>query len=137
MAERRNVIRRDSRGRFARAAGAKVATKTAARKVRKSAVRKTKQSYVKGSFTRNLFVGESDTGHKGFKVGAELRSPAGRSVVGKAIVGYHGRPDRRVDVTPRLDKPKKALVVTVKPNPGRKKRAAPSSKTTAGTRLKR
>jgi hypothetical protein len=54
------------------------------------------------------------------KVGAEFRTPAGRGGVVKGIAGYHGRPDRRLDITPRLNKAAKTLTVTVKPHSARK-----------------
>lgn len=141
--------KRDSRGRFSRVAGVKVATKAAGRAVGRKATRKVRQSYVKGSFEKNLEIGQGGA-YKGVKVGAEFRTPAGRGALVKGIVGYHGKPDRRLDVTPKLDKPKRELTVRVRPNPARKTsapsakatagsktRTSPSRSTSAGTRLKR
>ncbi|WP_324189087.1 hypothetical protein [Nocardia otitidiscaviarum] len=126
----------------AKAAGrvASAATRTGARKVRASA----RGAYVQGSFEKHLAVGQGGD-YKGVKVGAEFRTPSGRGLVTKAIVGYHGKPDRRLDVTPKLDKPNRALTVTVKPNPGRKsgagtkatKASAPASPSDAAGRKKR
>ncbi|WP_068380966.1 hypothetical protein [Rhodococcus sp. EPR-157] len=120
----RRKPKRDSRGRFSRVAGAKVATKTATRAVGRKASAKVRQSYVKGSFEKNLEVGQGGA-YKGAKVGAEFRTPAGRGALVKGIVGYHGKPDRRLDVTPTLDKPKRELTVRVRPNSARKM-SAPS-----------
>ncbi|MFC6014096.1 hypothetical protein [Nocardia lasii] len=128
---RRNY-KRDKRGRFSSVAGAKVAgTAKAARKVARGAAQTgarkvsagARGAYVQGSFEKHLEVGQGGD-YKGVKVGAEFRTPTGRGVVGKAIVGYHGKPDRRLDVTPKLDKPTKTLTVTVKPNAGAKVRGA-------------
>ncbi|GAA2053005.1 hypothetical protein [Williamsia deligens] len=95
------AYRRDARGRFA-AAGTKISN-----------------SYVSGSFTRNLAVGRGGA-YKGVKVGAEFRTPAGRGAVVKGIVGYHGKPDRRLDITPGLDKSAKKVTVSARPNPSRR-----------------
>ncbi|MBF6210703.1 hypothetical protein IU487_06525 [Nocardia puris] len=124
----RRTYKRDARGRFARMAGTKVgATATAARRAARSAAatgaRKAASSargaYVSGSFEKHLEVGQGGD-YKGVKLGAEFRTPGGRGVLTKAIVGYHGKPDRQLDVTPKLDKPARTLTVTVKPNPARK-----------------
>lgn len=130
------TYRRDNRGRFA-SAGTKVsatakgvrratkaATATGAKKVATGA----RKSYVSGSFTRNLEVGQGG-GYKGVKVGAEFRTPSGRGALVKGIVGYHGKPNRRLDITPSLDKSQKRVTVAAKPNPNR--RAG------AGTKLRR
>ncbi|WP_307109747.1 hypothetical protein [Rhodococcus sp. SORGH_AS_0303] len=141
--------KRDRNGRFATTAGtaaraAKSATKASGRK----ATKKVRRAYVNGSFEKNLEVGQGGD-YKGVKVGAEFKSPAGRGAVVKGIVGYHGKPDRRVDVTPKLDKPAKTVTVTVKPNPtrasstprrasaGSKTMRSPSSSTAAGRKAHR
>lgn len=87
--------------------------------------RKHRPRYVKGSFTRNLYVGQGGS-YKGAKVGAEFRTPGGRGVIVKGIAGYHGKPDRRLDVTPSYNKAARAATVTAKPNPRRKPRPKPS-----------
>lgn len=145
----RRKAKRDSNGRFSRVAGAKVATKAAGRAVGRKTTRKVRQSYVKGSFEKNLEIGQGGN-YKGANVGVEFRTPAGRGALVKGIVGYHGKPDRLLDVTPKLDKPKRELTVRVRPNPARnvsapsaktsagsKTRSAPSKSTSAGTRLRR
>lgn len=86
-------------------------------------------AYVKGSFEKHLTVGQGGD-YKGVKIGAEFRSPAGRGVLVKGIVGVHGRPDRRVDVTPSLDKAQRKLTVTARANPARRSAAA-------GTKVRR
>jgi hypothetical protein len=118
----RRAYKRDRHGRFAKGAGRSAARKTA-RAVARGTGRRVRRSYVAGSFTRNLDVGQGGS-YKGVKVGAEFRTPAGRGVAVKGIVGYQGRPERRLDVTPRLNKTKREFTVTVKKNP-------------AGRRLKR
>ncbi|MBF6161359.1 hypothetical protein IU438_04785 [Nocardia cyriacigeorgica] len=120
----RRTYKRDSRGRFARVSGVKVGhTVKAARRVAsntaRTGARKVGNTYVSGSFEKHLEVGQGGD-YKGVKLGAEFRTPSGRGAVTKAIVGYHGKPDRRLDVTPKLDKPNRELTVTVKPNPARK-----------------
>lgn len=124
------VQRRDRLGRFA-GAGSKVAssTKAATATAGKKATKSVSNAYVKGSFEKHLTVGQGGD-YKGVKIGAEFRSPAGRGVVAKGIVGYHGKPDRRLDVTPSLDKAQKKLTVTARPNPA-------SRKATAGTKVRR
>lgn len=104
MARRRRTYKRDRIGRFARNAGTKVATN--------------RPRYVAGSFERNLEVGQSGA-FKVAKAGAEFRTPAGRGVLVKGIVGVHGKPDRRIDVTPALNKQARELTVTARPNPNR------------------
>ena len=120
----RRVQKRDRLGRFA-GAGSKVAssTKAATANAGKKATGAASTASVKGSFEKHLTVGQG-CDYKGVKVGAEFRSLAGRGVVAKGIVGYHGRPDRRLDVTPSLDKAQKKLTVTAKPNPARRSAAA-------------
>ncbi|MCD2119109.1 MULTISPECIES: hypothetical protein [Rhodococcus] len=103
---------------------ARAATKTGATKVATGVGK----SYVSGSFSKNLVVGQG-VEYKGVKVGAEFKTPKGRGVLVKGIVGYHGKPDRRFDITPELNKTQKKLSVHATPNPNR--RAA------AGTKLKR
>lgn len=116
-------------GKFAAGTGgAKVTARKARRAVR--------DAYVKGSFEKNLHVGTGGS-YKGAKVGAEFRSPNGRGVLVKGIVGYHGKPDRKIDVTPSLDKPTKTLTVTVKPNPGRKPTAARPPQKGSGRKVKK
>lgn len=124
---RRNY-KRDSRGRFARVSGAKVgstakAARRAARSATASGARRVsagvRGAYVSGSFEKNLEVGQGGD-YKGVKIGAEFQTPSGRGVLTKAIVGYHGKPDRRLDVTPKLDKPARELTITVRPNTARK-----------------
>lgn len=120
------IYKRDRLGRFA-GAGAKLSAsakgaKAAASKATKSSAKKVGgkvgDAYVEGSFTKHLEVGQGGD-YKGVKVGAEFRAPSGRAVMMKGIAGYHGKPDRRLDVTPRLDKSQKKLTVTAKPNPAR------------------
>ena len=122
--------RRDRLGRFA-GAGSKVvgSTKAATANAGKKASKSVSNAYVKGSFEKHLTVGQGGD-YKGVKIGAEFRSPAGRGVLVKGIVGVHGRPDRRLDVTPSLDKAQKRLTVTARPNPT-------SRKATAGTKVRR
>ncbi|MFI6399528.1 hypothetical protein ACIBED_15580 [Rhodococcus coprophilus] len=135
MARRRNY-RRDRLGRFA-GTGTKVAnTAKGARTAAKSATRPgaTKvatgvgKSYVSGSFSKNLVVGQGGE-YKGVKVGVEFKTPKGRGVLAKGIVGYHGKPDRRVEIKPDLDLKQKKLTVNATPNPNRK--------ASAGTKLKK
>lgn len=141
--------KRDRNGRFAKTAGtAARAVKSATKASGRKATRKVRRAYVKGSFEKNLEVGQSGA-YKGVKVGAEFTSPAGRGVVVKGIVGYHGKPDRLIDVKPKLNKPAKTLTVAVRPNPARStsavKRATagsktmrtPSSSTGAGRKVRR
>ncbi|WP_019288712.1 hypothetical protein [Rhodococcus pyridinivorans] len=103
---------------------AKAATKTSAKKVTTGVGK----SYVSGSFSKNLVVGQGGE-YKGVKVGAEFKTPKGRGVLVKGIVGYSGPPNRRLDITPKLDKAQKKLSVHATPNSNR--RAA------AGTKLRR
>ncbi|AFA73689.1 hypothetical protein GPOL_c26680 [Gordonia polyisoprenivorans VH2] len=105
------------------ASAAKSATTASVRKAARSAGSKASDAYVSGSFTKNLEIGQGGD-YKGVKVGAEFRTPKGRGALVKGIVGYHGKPDRRVDVTPTLDKPAKKVTVTAKPNPASKSAAA-------------
>ncbi|MDV7135404.1 hypothetical protein [Williamsia muralis] len=114
----RRKYRRDRIGRFARNAGTKVAAN--------------RPRYVAGSFERNLEVGQGGA-YKGVKAGAEFRTPAGRGVLVKGIVGVHGSPERRVDVTPSLDKQARALTFTARPNPNRA--AARTPRNAAGTKV--
>lgn len=116
-------------GRFASGTGgAKVKAQNARRAVG--------AAYVKGSFEKNLHVGTGGS-YKGAKVGAEFRSPKGRGVLVKGIVGYHGKPDRKIDITPSLDKTTKTLTVKVMPNPGRKPTAARPPQKGSGRKVKR
>ncbi|MDV8008625.1 hypothetical protein [Rhodococcus sp. IEGM 1318] len=136
----RRSFKRDSKGRFSRVAGAKGAAKVATRAVGRSVTRKVRRSYVKGSFEKHLVVGKGGD-YKGAKVGVEFRTPAGRGLLGKAILGYHGRPDRKLDVTPTLDKPNRELTVTVRKNPagskvGSKPKTPPRS-ASSGTKMRR
>lgn len=110
------------------AKGARTATRTATTIGSKKVARGIGNSYVPGSFSKNLVVGQSGE-YKGVKVGAEFKTPKGRGVVVKGVVGFHGKPNRRFDITPSLDVQQKKLTFTAKPNPNR--RAA------AGTKLKR
>ena len=119
------TYRRDRLGRFA-GAGSKVAsaatvaraaTRTGARKVVTATAATARESYVAGSFTKNLEVGRLSGSYKGVNAGAEFRSPAGRGVLVKGTVGYHGTPTRRLDVTPSLNKAQKKVTVTARPNP--------------------
>lgn len=121
--------RRDRLGRFA-GAGSKVSatasgTRRAAATAGKVGAKKVRQSYVSGSFTRNLDIGQGGA-YKGVKIGAEFKTPKGRGAVVKGIVGYHGRPDRRLNITPSLNNSARKLTVTAQPNPSR--RAAAGSK---------
>ncbi|MDP0398755.1 hypothetical protein [Tsukamurella strandjordii] len=93
-------------------------------------------AYVKGSFEKNLHVGTGGS-YKGVKAGVEFRSPKGRGVLVKGIAGYHGTPNRRLDVTPSLDKPTRTLTVKVRPNPGRKTTAARSARGEPGRKVNR
>ncbi|WP_337456188.1 hypothetical protein [Prescottella sp. D32] len=86
------------------------------------------RSYVAGSFTKNLSVGQGG-GYKGMKVGAEFKTPKGRGVVVKGMVGYQGMPDRRLDITPSLDKAQKKVTLSARPNPNRR--------ASAGTRVRK
>ncbi|MDP0400389.1 hypothetical protein [Tsukamurella strandjordii] len=126
----RRVQRRDRLGRFA-GAGSKVvgSTKVATANAGKKATKSVGNAYVAGSFERHLTVGQGGA-YRGAKVGAEFKTPAGRGVLVKGIVGYHGRPDRRLDITPSLDKAHKKLTVTAKLNPARRSAAA-------GTKVRR
>ncbi|NMO02530.1 hypothetical protein HH308_15040 [Gordonia sp. TBRC 11910] len=94
------TYKRDPLGRFA-GAGTKVTSAT-------------KRAYVSGSFTKNLAVGKGGA-YKGVKVGAEFRTPKGRGAVAKGIVGYRGKPNRKLDITPSLVKSQKKLTVTARP----------------------
>lgn len=136
----RRSFKRDSKGRFSRVAGAKGVAKAASRAAGRKATKKVRQSYVKGSFEKHLVVGQGG-GYKGAKVGVEFRTPAGRGTLVKGIVGYHGKPDRRLDVTPTLDKPKRELTVTVRKNPAGTKVGnmprMPSRTAGAGTKMRR
>lgn len=97
------------------AGGARFAASSASRRAAGTVAK----SYVRGSFERNLEVGQGGA-FKGVKAGAEFRTPSGRGVLVKGIVGYHGKPDRRFDVTPSLNKRARTMTVKVKPNTGRK-----------------
>lgn len=121
---KRRSYKRDARGRFARAVGAH------------------RPRYVRGSFEKHLDVGRAGD-HKGVKVGAEFRTPAGRGILVKGIAGYHGRPNRRLDVTPKLDKPNRQLVVTARRNPAasagsriRSKSSTAGRRSSAGVKLR-
>lgn len=135
MARRRNQ-RRDRLGRFA-GAGTKVATtakgaRTAAKAATKTGATKVAtgvgKSYVSGSFSKNLVVGQGGE-YKGVKLGAEFKTPKGQGVLVKGIVGVHGKPNRRLDITPELDLKQKKLSVHATPNPNRR--------ASAGTKLKK
>lgn len=136
----RRSFKRDSKGRFSRVAGAKGAAKAATRVVGRKATKKVRQSHVKGSFEKNLSVGRSGD-YKAAKAGAEFRTATGRGFLVKGTVGYHGKPGRRLDVTPRLDKPKRELTVTVRKNSaGTKvssKPKAPPRSASSGTKVRR
>jgi len=136
----RRSFKRDSKGRFSRVAGAKGAAKAATRVVGHKATKKVCQSYVRGSFEKNLSVGRSGD-YKAAKAGAEFRTATGRGFLVKGTVGYHGKPGRRLDVMPRLDKPKRELTVTVRKNPAGTKMGnspkAPPRSAGAGTRMRR
>jgi len=130
MSRRRNQ-RRDRLGRFtgtgtkvaSTKSAAKVATKTGAKKVATGVGK----SYVQGSFSKNLVVGQGGE-YKGVKVGAEFKTPKGRGVLVKGIVGYSGPPNRRVNITPELNLKQKKLSVHATPNPNRR--------ASAGTKLR-
>lgn len=134
MSRRRNQ-RRDRLGRFAgtgtkvasTAKGAKSAAKAATKTGAKKVATGVGKSYVQGSFSKNLVVGQGGE-YKGVKVGAEFKTPKGRGVLVKGIVGVHGKPDRQFDITPELNDQKK-LSVNVKPNPNRR--------ASAGTKVRR
>lgn len=81
------------------------------------------QAYVKGSFQRNLVVGQSGD-YKGVEIGAEFRTPSGHGAIVKGIAGYHGKFDRQLDITPSLDKSQKKVTVTARPNPARRSASA-------------
>lgn len=130
----RRSQKRDRLGRFA-GAGTKVAStakgaRIAARAATKTGAHKVGRTYVKGSFEKHLAIGQGGE-YKGVKVGAEFRTPAGRGAVVKGIAGYHGKPDRRLDITPSLEKSQRKLTVTAKPNP------ASSRKASAGRKVRR
>lgn len=119
----RRSQKRDRLGRFA-GAGTKVSAtakgaRTAAKAASKTGARKVRGSYVHGSFEKNLEIGQGGE-YKGVKVGAEFRSPAGRGAVVKGIVGYHAKPDRRLNIQPSLEKAQKKLTVTAQPNVNRR-----------------
>lgn len=111
------AIKRDKLGRFAGVSGTKVAT--------------SRPRYVAGSFQRNLDVGQVGS-FKRVKAGAEFRTPGGRAVRVAGSIGYHGKSDRRFDVTPSYDKKAKALAISVRPNSARVA-AATRRNATAGT----
>lgn len=118
MPRRRRSWKRDALGRFAKSAGTKI--------------RGSRPRYVAGSFAKNLEVGTGGD-YKGAKAGAEFRTPAGRGVLVKGIVGYHGKPDRKFEVTPSLNKQARELTVTARPNPNRA--AARTPRNAAGTKV--
>ncbi|WP_277371170.1 hypothetical protein [Rhodococcus rhodochrous] len=103
---------------------ARAATKTGATKVTKGVGK----SYVSGSFSKHLVVGQGGE-YKGVKVGAEFKTPKGRGVLVKGIVGYSGPPNRRFDITPELNKAQKKLSVHAQPRPNRR--------ASAGTKVRR
>ncbi|MFZ2175373.1 MAG: hypothetical protein WAW17_15350 [Rhodococcus sp. (in: high G+C Gram-positive bacteria)] len=135
MARRRNQ-RRDRLGRFAgtgtkvanTAKGARTAAKSSTKTGATKSPRGVGKSYVSGSFSKNLVVGQGGD-YKGVKLGAEFKTPKGRGVLVKGIVGYHGKPDRRVEIKPDLDLKQKKLTVNATPNPNRR--------ASAGTKLKK
>jgi len=101
--------RRDAFGRWASGAG--------------GAIKANRPKYVTGSLHKNSHVGQGGK-YKGVKIGAEFRTPGGRGVLLKGIAGYHGKPQRRLDVTPAYDRTTRTATVTAKPNPGRGKPTA-------------
>ncbi|MEE2033637.1 hypothetical protein [Rhodococcus chondri] len=103
---------------------AKPATKNGATKVATGVGK----SYVSSSFSKNLVVGQGGE-YKGLKIGAEFKTPKGRGVLVKGIVGYHGKPNRHLDITPELELKQKKLTVNATPNPNRR--------ASAGTKLKK
>lgn len=127
----RRIQKRDRLGRFA-GAGSKVvgSTKAATANAGKKATKSVSNAYVKGSLTDELHVGTLPGGFKGASVGSQYRTPKGRGFVVRASVGYHGASNRRLDVTPSLDKAQRKLTVTAKPNPA-------SRKATAGSKVRR
>ncbi|WP_223257896.1 hypothetical protein [Rhodococcus sp. ARP2] len=135
MARKRNQ-RRDRLGRFSGAGtkiastakGARTATKAATKTGAKTVATGIGNSYVPGSFSQNIAVGQSGE-YKRIRVGAEFKTPKGRGVVVKGVVGFHGKPNRRFDIKPSLDVQQKKLTFTSKPNPSRG--------AAAGTKLKR
>jgi len=135
MARRRNQ-RRDRLGRFAgtgtkvasTAKGARTAAKAATKTGAKKVATDVGKSYVSGSFSKNLVVGQGGE-YKGLKVGAEFKTPKGRGVLVKGILGYHGKPERKLDITPELNLKQKKLSVHTTPNPNRR--------ASAGTKLRR
>ncbi|WP_051613043.1 hypothetical protein [Rhodococcus sp. UNC23MFCrub1.1] len=130
-------FKRKRNGQFAKTAGSAArAVKSATKASGRKATKKVRRSYVKGSFEKNLEVGQGGA-YKGVKVGAEFRSPAGRGAVVKGIVGYHGKPDRLLDVKPKLNKPAKTLTVTVKPNSAPSSSSASAKRATAGSKTMR
>ncbi len=72
--------RRDRRGRWTSGAG--------------SAIKANRPRYVKGSVSKNSFVGQGGR-YNGVKIGAEFKTPGGRGFLVKGIAGYHGKPKRR------------------------------------------
>lgn len=130
-------FRRKRNGQFAKTAGsaaraAKSATKASGRK----ATKKVRRAYVPGSGSTHLTIGERD-GFKQIRVGGDLRLKAGRAARVAAEVGYRGKPDRRLDVKPVLNKPTKTLTVTVIQNPARSSSSASAKRATAGSRTMR
>ncbi|MGC5023225.1 hypothetical protein ACLQ3K_00600 [Tsukamurella sp. DT100] len=120
--------RRDRLGRFAgsgsKIAGGAKSARRAASAASKSSARKAGRSvgnaYVRGSFEKHLVVGQGGA-YRGAKVGAEFKTPKGRGVLVKGIVGYHGKPNRKIDIEPSLDKAQRKLTVSAKPGPGFRK----------------
>ncbi len=88
-----------------------------------NAIKANRPKYVTGSLHKNSHVGQGGQ-YKGVKIGAEFRTPGGRGVLLKGIAGYHGKPQRRLDVTPAYDRTTRTATVTAKPNPGRVKPTA-------------
>jgi hypothetical protein len=119
---RRNQ-KRDRLGRFA-GAGTKVSAtakgaRTAAKTASKTGAKKVKGSYVHGSFEKNLEIGPEGS-LRSVQVGADFRSPKGRAARVRASVGYQGKPDRRLNIEPSLEKSQKKLTVTAQPNVNRR-----------------
>lgn len=117
--------RRDAFGRWASGAG--------------GAIKANRPKYVTGSLHKNSHVGQGGK-YKGVKIGAEFRTPGGRGVLLKGIAGYHGKPQRRLDVTPAYDRTTRTATVTAKLHPGRGKPSSAKmhtqsagSKVTTGT----
>lgn len=136
----RRSSKRDSKGRFSRVAGAKGAAKAATRTVGPQSHEESPPVLREGSFEKNLSAGQRGD-YKAAKAGAEFRTATGRGLLVEGTVGYHGKPGRRLDATPRLDKPQRELAATVRKNSAGTKVSsepkAPPRSASSGTKVRR